>query len=178
MNKPSMNKALCDPAAVFDYLHAGGIIAYPTESVFGLGCLPENQSALAEIYRLKGRDFNKACLIVAAEVSQIEDWITLPFPENPQTPTTFLLPASQQAPKHLVHQGKIAIRITHYAPLKALCQRSPLVSTSANPSGYPAARTAAAVRAYFPNITIVAGEVQGINQPSQLIDAITGERLR
>ncbi|MDO4434931.1 MAG: Sua5/YciO/YrdC/YwlC family protein [Cardiobacteriaceae bacterium] len=168
--------------AIIRHLEQGGLLAYPTESVFGLGCLPFHQSALAQIYALKGREMTKTCLLVAAEISQIESWITCPYPSLPSTPTTFLLPASDSAPKHLVNVGKIAIRIASYPPLKALCRYSPLVSTSANPSGFPAAKTVAEVGQYFAGryegLGVVDGEVEGLANPSQIIDACTGERIR
>lgn len=167
-----------DYSSIIKHLSGGGVLAYPTESVFGLGCLPDKQSALQSIYQLKGREASKTCLIVAAEVEQINDWITLPFPDNPDTPTTFLLPASSMAPPHLVNEGKIAIRLANYPPLKALCRFSPLISTSANPSGLPAAKTVREVQMYFPNVAVVLGVVQGLAAPSQIINAQTGERLR
>ena len=56
----------------------GGIIAYPPEGVFGLGCLPDDQQALRRLFEIKQRDAAKGLIVIAANAEQLEGWIDLP----------------------------------------------------------------------------------------------------
>ena len=80
-----------------DVLLRGGVIAYPTEGVFGLGCLPDDESALQRILAIKRRDASKGLILIAADAMQFDGWIDLPtgefLPEpHPARPTTWIVP--------------------------------------------------------------------------------------
>ena len=167
----------------------GGVIACPTEAVYGLSCLAENAAAVARILALKRRSGDKKGLIlVAASLSQVAhyidpeaalDWraILASWPG----PVSWVFPASRALPAHLRGEShSIAIRITALASLCALCRMSgPLVSTSANPSGKASARRASQVRRYFgPLDYIWPGHIPGHAGPSELRCAISQRILR
>ena len=82
-----------------DVLLQGGVIAYPTEGVFGLGCLPDDLRAVARLLGIKRRDPRKGLILIASEPGQLRDWIdmdpaSLPAPD-PARPTTWIAPASE-----------------------------------------------------------------------------------
>ena len=78
-----------------DVLLRGGIIAYPTEGVFGLGCLPSDQQAVSRVLDIKQRDASKGLILIAADADQLDGWIALPddasLPDpDPAHPVTWL----------------------------------------------------------------------------------------
>jgi L-threonylcarbamoyladenylate synthase len=172
------------------YLKAGGIIAYPTEAVIGLGCDPLNEKAVARLLALKQRPWQKGLILIAADYAQL-----VPFLE-PLTPTlekrvfavwpgpvTWLLPAKPTVPHYLRGQSsKLAVRVTAHPQTAALCQHwgGTLVSTSANISGQSAPKTALKVRRTFAQTIdyIMPGTVGGRQRPSEIRDALTNTVLR
>lgn len=168
---------------------AGGVIAYPTEAVYGLGCDPLNRAAVLRIVALKRRDVGKGFILIAADAGQIEPFVAYPSEQLRAKvlagwpgPYTWVLPAAAGVPAWLCgRQGGIAVRVTAHPVASALCRRSgPLVSTSANPSGRPAARDALQVRRYFAAGVdyLVPGTVGGAGRPSEIRDARTDRLLR
>ena len=137
-------------------LHAGGVIAYPTEAVWGLGCDPANADAVIRILMLKQRPMHKGLIIIAADLEQLKPWIA-PLPKAAtmtllQQPITWIVPAQQQTPRCLRgNHDSIAVRLTKHPLAAALCRAAghALVSTSANISQRPPARTALGVRMRF-----------------------------
>ena len=143
-------------------LRNGGIIVYPTDTVWGIGCDATNAEAVKRIYALKQREDSKSMLVLLDSpaklnyyVSDIPDaaWALLEasdvsensdYPdESGNKPLTIIYPnARNLAPNLIAEDGSIGIRITHESFSKALCEqlRHPIVSTSANISGHPAAR--------------------------------------
>ena len=134
----------------------GGIILYPTDTVWGIGCDATNADAVARIYSLKQRTDSKAmlCLLdgpgkLQGYVSQIPSvaWDLLEAGEgleNIMRPLTIIYPGAKNvAPNLLAEDGSLGIRITSEPFSKALCAmlHHPVVSTSANLSGQPAARS-------------------------------------
>lgn len=168
----------------------GGVIAYPTEAVYGLGCLPEHGAAVARILALKRRPGRKKGLIlVAASLSQVARYLDLdavsdwrPILASWPGPVSWVFPAARALPAGLRGENRsIAIRITALAPLRALCRASgPLVSTSANPSGKASARSARQVRRYFAARLdyIHPGHIPGRAGPSELRCALSQRVLR
>jgi len=170
----------------------GAVLAYPTEAVFGIGCDPTNEAAVARLFALKQRDPNKGVILIAANYSQL-----LPFVDDaliPQDkrfsvlshwpgPITLLLPARHDCPQWLTGaHTTIATRVTAFAPAVQLCKalNSALVSTSANISGEPALRSADAVREQFGERVgwVMDAAVGGANSPSKIINPITGQVVR
>ncbi|MFA5494751.1 MAG: Sua5/YciO/YrdC/YwlC family protein [Porticoccaceae bacterium] len=168
----------------------GGVVAYPTESVWGLGCDPRDAGAVDEILRLKGRAVAKGLILIAADLDQALPFLgPLAEAERRQLaapgtrPVTWVVPASPLAPPWITGgRATLALRITRHPLAAALCAvaGTPLVSTSANPQGRPPARNALQVRQYFGDrlADITPGAVGGAAKPSEIRDLRSGEILR
>jgi len=137
----------------------GGVIAYPTEAVYGLGCDPRNETAVHHLLELKQRPVSKGLILIAADFSQLQRYVIEPPPTRKSKldqswpgPVTWLIPARPETPRWLtgVHHT-LAVRVTAHPLAATLCRifGGPIVSTSANLAGYPPARTPLAVRRYF-----------------------------
>jgi L-threonylcarbamoyladenylate synthase len=179
-----------DAAAVV--LHAGGILAYPTEGVWGLGCDPFDEAAVLRLLALKQRSVDKGLILVAAGMAQFDglaDWRALPpgrFDEIEASwpgPSTWIVPATARVPRWITgtHAG-VAMRASAHPGVAALCRAfgGAIVSTSANRAGAPApvrlAELDPAMRAGVDGI--VEGETGGRDRPSDIRDALTGALLR
>lgn len=169
-------------------LSEGGVIAYPTEGVFGLGCLPDDLEATQRVLDIKQRDPAKGLILIAADAAQLEGWVELPgnspFPAvDPETPTTWIVPAGNKVSRLLrgEHEG-IAVRITINPIAKAICEaaQSPIVSTSANLSGQPTADSQDELRRQFEGLVdyIVPGDCGPSTGASEIRILATGEVLR
>lgn len=174
-------------------LRKGGVIAYPTEAVWGLGCLPESEQAVRKILELKQRSWKKGLILVAANPDQIHAYVQvlskkqkstlLHLESNGSSAVTYLIPKSDNAPLWISGESeKIAIRISLHPIIKLLCDKlnSPLVSTSANTSGNPAARSREEVESYFPVGLdgISPGELGNQSSVSKILDIDSGELFR
>jgi L-threonylcarbamoyladenylate synthase len=171
-------------------LRRGGIIAYPTEAVYGLGCDPDDNKAIARILELKQRDRGKGLILIASDVAQLHPYLDdLPDEARHRVlaswpgPFTWLWPAAATTGKWLRGDyATLAVRVTAHPVARALCDAygKPLVSTSANLSGQPPARTAMEVQQQFGNRIdcIVEGDVGPQASPTEIRDAITGELIR
>ena len=171
------------------YLKRGGLIAYPTESCYGLGCDPRNPNALKRLIRLKGRSAAKGLLLIAHHFKQFKPFIR-PLSAADQTkmqrswpgPVTWVVPASP-ACSPLLTGGRptIALRVTAHPVAARLCRElgMALVSTSANKSGKKPAQTAAQCRRIFgARVRVIDGRIGTRRRPSTLIDLATGTTLR
>lgn len=160
-----------DWARIEALLAAGGVLAYPTESVYGLGGWAHLPQAFHALQALKPRQ-TSAYLLVAAAWEQVQPWLAKHVTPPPVSnrATTYLYPASTRAPEALVMDGRIAIRLSTMPFLQALCRHAPLLSTSANPSGMNPARDAARVAHYFPQLPIIDAPCGGEALPSRIID--------
>lgn len=133
-------------------LRAGGVIVYPTDTVWGIGCDATNAEAVAKIFTIKQRQDSKSMLVLLDSpaklqyyVSDIPDaaWQLLEATDENEDakPLTIIYPGARNlAPNLIAEDGSIGIRITNEPFTKALCAqlRHPIVSTSANISGEPA----------------------------------------
>ncbi|WAT14892.1 Sua5/YciO/YrdC/YwlC family protein [Xanthomonas fragariae] len=173
-------------------LTQGGVIAYPTEAVWGLGCDPRQQAAVLRLLEIKRRPVDKGVIVVASNVEALCDWVDLDALEPARKrevlaswpgPHTWILPVIAQAPRWVTgeHDG-LAVRISAHPVVAALCAAwgAPLVSTSANLAGEPPARSRQALDpALLACIDgVVEGEVGALAQPTQIRDARTGQILR
>lgn len=171
------------------HLKRGGLVAYPTESCYGIGCLPQHPLALKKLIRLKKRPQNKGMIVIGSSLHQL-----LPLLEKPSektvdmleatwpAPTTFLLTCRKQ-PVLLRGKGrkKLAVRVPAHRQARQLCASlaTPLVSTSCNRSGgRPCKSEREARRQFGRNVWVVGGRTGGYRAPSRIIDADTGKRLR
>lgn len=168
----------------------GGVIAYPTEAVFGLGCDPGNETAVRRLLAIKQRPMTKGLILIAADLAQLEPFIEPLDIESLARvqatwpgPVTWLLPARSRVPVWLRgHHDTLAVRVTAHPLAAALCRiwGSPLVSTSANISGRPPARTALAVRRQLGRLVdyVVPGRVGGADRPTEIRDLRSGRVVR
>jgi L-threonylcarbamoyladenylate synthase len=178
--------------AAVDALRAGGVIAYPTEAVYGLGCDPANQAAVARLFELKERPPTQGVLLIAATFEQAAPYFELAAvpPEalararaDWPGPYTWVFPRAAHVPGWLTgaHAG-IALRVTAHPLAAELCLKfgAPIVSTSANRHGDPPARSAAAVRTAFGDglAYILDGELGGLERPTPIRDVLSGALLR
>lgn len=171
-------------------IRQGGIIAYPTEAVFGLGCDPFDEKAVQKILRLKHRSVAKGLILISSEWKQIGHLITPLTDEllNKVQQTwpgsiTWVFPASSIVPPWITGDHKsVALRITAHPIAKALCDAygGAIVSTSANIEGKKPARCMEEVKNYFPiGIDFIINDKVGdLEQPTIMRDAITGKILR
>lgn len=171
-----------------EVLRGGGIIAYPTEGVFGLGCLPNELAAVQRILDIKRRDPSKGLILIAANSSQLHDWIDLPenacLPDpDPNNPVTWIVPAADQVSVAVRGDNAgVAVRITTNPIAQAIClsARSPIVSTSANLSGQTAAEDQASLRREFGGLVdyVVPGDCGPSSGPSEIRILASGKVLR
>jgi L-threonylcarbamoyladenylate synthase len=171
-------------------LRAGGIIAYPTEAVYGLGCDPLNPEAVLRLLVLKQRPWQKGLILIAASLEQLTPFLAPLTPdlevqlsETWPGPVTWLLPASEIAPPWLTGEhDSIAVRVTDHPLAAGLCRHfgAPIVSTSANRAGQLPAKTALGVRGYFGTSLdyILHGPLGGYDRPSEIRDGRTGNVIR
>jgi L-threonylcarbamoyladenylate synthase len=176
-------------AAAVAALRAGGVVAYPTEAVYGFGCDPFDSAAFDRIFALKQRPPERGVLLIAADFSQVKPFIDAPASaiERAQGtwpgPHTWIFPRSDKTPPWLSggHAG-IALRVTAHPIALELCRAfgGAIVSTSANRHGAEPARTSADVRAAFGDEVayILDGAVGGLERPTPIRDAISGETIR
>lgn len=166
-----------------------GVIAYPTEGVWGLGCLPESAQAVARILGLKRRGWEQGLLLVAADISQFEDYLVgldddmqRELDNNWPGAVTYLLPDNGVAPRWVIgNNPTVGLRVSDHPVVRALCESvGPLVSTSANVTGHPAALTSLQVRQYFgAGIDhLVPGQLGNSKGPSVIRHLVTGEKIR
>lgn len=173
-----------------EILKQGGVIAYPTEAVFGLGCDPMNENALQRILKLKGRDAAKGLILIAASFSQLQPYIgeleqdvKKEILDSWPGPVTWIVPAKATVSHSLrgVHTT-VAIRVTNHPLVQELCNcfGGALVSTSANPTGQEPARTTEEVKKYFQDNLdyILEGVTGGLDMPTEIRDALSKKIIR
>lgn len=138
-----------DIKTAVEVMRKGGIILYPTDTVWGIGCDATNAEAVAKVYKIKHRDDSKALICLVDSDARLQRYVrNVPevawdLLEYATKPTTVILDnAVNLAPNLIAEDGSIAMRITREPFSKELCYRfqKPIVSTSANISGEPAAQ--------------------------------------
>lgn len=166
----------------------GGVVAYPTEAVYGLGCDPLNAEAVARLLAIKQRPVHKGLILLGADLQQLLPFMRLPDQSLAQLQhwplgTTYLVPASTLVPEWIRgDHSKVAVRVSHH-PLATRLARlagTPLVSTSANLSGRPSLRNPFQVgRQLGPLLDyIVTGQCDITDRPSTIIDLESGATVR
>lgn len=171
-------------------LKQGGVVAYPTESVYGLGCDPFDEAAVKKLLALKQRSVDKGLIIIGATVDDVKSLIGHISNEKMQKvlatwpgPINWLFPKSHTVPAWLHGQhDTIALRVVAHPQAKQLCEAfsGPLVSTSANLSGQPPAKNNIEVYEQFGEAIdyILPGRVGGQDNPCEIRDAISGTVIR
>jgi len=171
-------------------LQQGGIIAYPTEAVFGLGCDPHNETTVMRLLSLKARPISKGLILVAANSEQLKPYlapVAAKYWEKAQAswpgPVTWLFPSRQSVSRALrgAH-NTIAVRVSANPLIQSLCLAfgGAIISTSANKSGQSPSRSVAEVHAQFGNEIdmILPGEVDHTASPSVIRDLLTDHIIR
>jgi len=168
----------------------GGVIAYPTEAVYGLGCNPYDARAVMRLLQIKQRDISRGLILLGRSLADFSDFIVAPDKALRSKldltwpgPVTWLLPARDDCPVWLRgRHTSVAVRVTYHAQSRALCDQidSAIVSTSANRAGHRPLVTALKVRQVFAGELdyILAGSIGGYAQPSQIRDAVTDTIIR
>ena len=138
-----------DIKKAIEVMRQGGVILYPTDTVWGIGCDATNAEAVAKVYALKRRDDSKALICLVDSDNRLQRYVrNVPdvawqLIEAVEKPTTLILDgAVNLAPNLIAEDGSIGIRVTKEAFSRELCYRfqKAIVSTSANVSGEPAAQ--------------------------------------
>jgi L-threonylcarbamoyladenylate synthase len=178
----------------FETLISGGIIAYPTETVYGLGCLPNNIDAIKRLLAIKHRSSKKGLILIAANrqqllpyISSLSDELWKKLATNTTSPvsrtTTWIVPAGKPTNRWLSgNRNTLAVRITQHPTAHALCLKcnSPLISTSANLSGSPPVKLYTDLpRSLSKQLDFVLqGYCGGESVASRIEDIISGEIIR
>jgi len=167
-------------------INHGGVIAYSTETVLGLGCDPSNENAVNRILWLKNRAVENGLILLVANIDAMQKH-TQALSETQikrivsTMNTTWLIPPRAETPKWVVGKFKnVAVRITtHTIALKLCTSIQGIISTSANISGYKTLNNRQEIRNWFgPHVDyIIIGEA-GTNTPSKIQDLLSGEKLR
>ncbi|CAH0993002.1 Threonylcarbamoyl-AMP synthase [Sinobacterium norvegicum] len=169
---------------------AGGVVAYPTEAVWGLGCLPDDQQAVEQILALKKRSWRKGLILVAANIEQFSSQLMGLSAEQRETlaaswpgANTWLVPNNGTVPPWISgDHSAVALRVSNHPVVTALCRQvgGPIVSTSANPQGKPSATSSVKVRKYFAgeSLQLAPGRVGKNQKASTIKDLLTGNVVR
>lgn len=170
-------------------IQGGGVIAYPTEAVWGLGCDPWDEEAVDRLLAIKSRSVDKGLIVVADNIRQF-DFLFEDFPDTWidrmsatwPGPNTWLVPHQGLLPEWVtgVHDT-VALRVSDHPVVRELCALvGPLISTSANPQGLPAAKSRLRVEQYFRGQLdlVLGGALGGRKNPSVIRDLVTGDIVR
>ncbi|MGB1808306.1 MAG: L-threonylcarbamoyladenylate synthase [Porticoccaceae bacterium] len=173
-----------------EMLQGGGVVAYPTEAVWGLGCDPYSEAAVEKILSLKGRSVTKGLILIADSSDRFAPFLQGLDPDHLARfnsicikPTTWLVPDNGTVPPWIRGEhSTLALRVTSHPLAAALCRlcASPIVSTSANPQGLPAATTGDKVYSYFgQKIDFqTEGSVGSSGNASEIRDLVSGQIVR
>jgi len=167
-------------------IRQGGIVAYPTESCYGLGCHPGNRKAIQKLMRLKKRPQHKGLILIAANFEQLRPYvahITEDILDTWPGPNTWLLPHTSRVPVSILgRHPRVAVRVTSHTIAAALCRAAgtALISTSANRSGKRSIKNyREALRQFHQSVDfILPGRIGKYKKPSTIIDAITRDVIR
>jgi len=177
-----------------EVVQGGGVIAYPTEYCFGLGCDPSQPLAVQRVLDIKRRAADQGVILIAGSVGQLRTWLSPTLFTDDKAlldearatwpgPVTWLLPPSRRV--HRLVRGRhptVAVRVTRHPLAASLCLacEMPLVSTSANRHGQSPARTEADVQLLLGDDVdfVLPGLVGGARAPSEVREAGTGRVLR
>ncbi len=172
-----------------DYLREG-VIAHPTDTVYGLACLANNPSAIKTLIGLKKRDSDKGFILLTSDVDYVLPYIDEnldidlinKLSQLTSIPTTYLVPKSETASSLISGASEfVAIRVTSEPLVRFFCENtsSALISTSANPQGQKVASNMLELKTYFKQtLSYVLPPNNNVSEPSIIINLITGEQIR
>jgi len=181
-----------DVQAAVTALQQGQLIAYPTESVFGLGCDPQQPEAVERLIKIKQRNPDKGLILIASNFLQLMPYLAEINAELANRarrtwpgPVTWVWPVKKEgltSPLLMGQYQSIAVRVTNHPIAAALCEefQGAIVSTSANIENEKPAKTAEQVRERFQNKldVIVGGNIGSLSRPTPIYDVMTQSELR
>lgn len=170
-------------------LEAGGVIGYPTEGVYGIGCLPQYSDAVGRVIGIKGRSASAGLILIVADIELLTGWIAPDAAElrnllRPVVhPTTWIVTAAPGLDPLLTgNRDTLAVRVTGHPLAAALSNavQGPVVSTSANRSGKKAALTAQQTRRRLGKHLdyVISGPLGGTAGPSEIRVAASDQVIR
>jgi L-threonylcarbamoyladenylate synthase len=171
------------------HVAAGGVIAYPTESCYGLGCDPRNHRAVKKILSIKGRPQRKGMILVAASFDQLQHYVA-PVTSQGRAqldahwpgPFTFVMDKARGTPRWLTGRfNSLAVRVTAHPDTSRLCKAlgMALVSTSANRAGMKPLKTyGQCLKAFGDRVLVLPGRAGRRKRPSTIMDLHGGHILR
>lgn len=179
-------------SAELSALQQGGIVVYPTEAVWGIGCDPRNEHAVMSLLKAKQRPVEKGLILIASDYSQLIPYVNeSKIPEDRKAkifnswpgPYTWLLPVAEDTPAWITGGSElIAVRVTDHPTVIRMCNEfgGAIISTSANVTGTPTEQLLENVKQVFGNqVEVYVDEALGGNtQASTITNSLTGEVIR
>jgi len=169
-------------------LELGDTVLYPTEAVWGLGCDPSNEQAVAGLCALKGRAHDKGLIMIAASVDQLRLWIpsinddmARQLSQAKDRPTTYVVEHNGSVPPWVSGgRATVAVRVSTHPAVIKLCNAfgGALISTSANISGNQPSTLRAQIEKDFHGLSVAPGELGSQTKPSKIVNLATGEIIR
>lgn len=173
-------------------LKSGGVIAYATEAVFGLGCDPDNEQAVMRLLQIKQRPIEKGLILLAASQQQLQPYVDFTQLTEAQLnrvestwpgPFTWIVPAQSKTPSWVTGQfDSVAVRVTAHQQAAELTQAfgKPIISTSANLTTFPPGTSVDEVIEALGDLLdgVLDSQVGEQRLPSTIRDAITGDLIR
>jgi L-threonylcarbamoyladenylate synthase len=169
----------------------GAVFAYPTDTIWGLGCHPQNELAINRILQIKNRSESKGMILLSSHINYCAPYIDETYFQQhyeqissaEKYPTTWLVPASAYCPSWLTgDHDSVALRLTQRPHIKTLCDilAQPLISTSANYSGHSPARNAFQIHRNFASQVdfIIHSSIKSTQKASRIIDMKSGKIIR
>ena len=176
--------------AICESISNGGVIAYPTEAVFGLGCDPSNLESLETLLEIKQRSPDKGLILIASSFDQLRPFLAPDVEPTPEqstpAPITWIFPANKDISSLLTGTHEtLAVRVSAHPLVQAICStlKHPITSTSANLSGEQPCKITSEIIEQFmhhqPAISAVLdGQTGGQLKPTEIRDASSGKILR
>ncbi len=169
-----------------DIIKNGGVVIYPTEGIYGIGCDPYNKHSVEKIFQLKGRDYDKRFILISSQAEFLTDIIDIDTAQGSRLKSsdfvTWIVPANNSCPSWLKSDNGVAVRITQHPVVKDLCNKlgSPIISTSANYSNQEYINDITMIEKLFDGKVscIVNGKLGNKKKPSTVRDIMTNEILR
>ena len=172
--------------SIIESLKQGNVIAYPTEGVWGLGCDPLNDEAILKLITLKNRSKDKGLIIIGSNINQFSNFIEIEKYKDELLskwpgPHTWLVPPKGKISKLITGKNKrIALRLSSHKEVVDICNKfgNAIISSSANKENKATLESSDEIKKVFPEVSILKGNLGGLNRPSKIQDLITGEYIR
>ena len=169
-----------------DIIKNGGIVIYPTEGIYGIGCDPYNKHSVEKIFHIKGRDYDKRFILISSQAEFLTNIIDIDIALDERLKSkdfvTWIVPAKNSCPSWLKSDAGVAVRITQHPVVNDLCNKlgSPIISTSANYANQEYINDISIIEKLFDGKVscIVNGKLGNKKKPSTVRDIISNELLR